>query len=257
MKKYRAFVLAIAFLATCTDKLVAYNITFTNDGFIKAGDVYDYVWIYDTPPNNTTVTMSGGYIYSVEPHDASTLILLGGQVADHIYSFDESVVNVNAGTMGYLRAYDSSTVNFSGGKIYSSPDTRLYQNSMMNITGGEITNLFTHNSSIVNMSGGEISGRLCAHDQSVINLSGGTINYFLSADGASVVNIYGFGFEYYPTGGSWGVGQLSGFWWPNKTPFDIEFAFAETYSYISLHEVPEPATFLLLGLVAVVLRRKP
>jgi len=79
----------------------------------------------------------------------------------------------------------------------------------------------------------------------------------LYATDASVVNIYGYAFNYDPLGGSRNGGQLTGFW-EGGNPFSIDFldnieTGSTYYDHVVL--IPEPATLLLLGLGAVMLRR--
>jgi hypothetical protein len=95
-------------------------------------------------------------------------------------------------------------------------------------------------------------------DSSTVNIHGGQIADWLYATDSSVVNIYGYDFEYSPDTGSRNGGQLTGYW-SDGSPFKINFldniTFGSTYyDYVVL--IPEPSTLLLLGLGAVMLKRK-
>ena len=136
---------------------------------------------------------------------------------------------------------DTTTVDMFGGKA----TFQSYDKSTINISGGIVTEVYPRDDSTINFTGAtctnvEVGG-------GTFNISGGQIlGQIYAPTNGSVVNIYGYGFEY--------DGQLTGFW-SDGTPFGI--AFRETvpgggnaYSYdkVVLHEIPEPATLLLLGL---------
>lgn len=65
---------------------------------IESGDVYDRVSIYDSPPEQTIVDMTGGEVSSFG-------------------IFDTSVLNFSNGDIGYISMNDSSTFHISGGSI--------------------------------------------------------------------------------------------------------------------------------------------
>lgn len=75
-------------------------IAFYSDGVIQEGDMYDIVEVYDTPPAQTTVDMTGGQV---------------GYPG--MSTFDTSVVNILGGFVGFLQTNDSSTANISGGWV--------------------------------------------------------------------------------------------------------------------------------------------
>jgi hypothetical protein len=127
----------------------------------------------------------------------------------------------------------------------------------LNLSGDMSTNSFVVNGSCTaNVFGGNV-GLIEAWSSNSVNLHGGVISDYLLA--VSTVNIYGYGFDYDPLAGSYGGGQLTGFW-VDDTPFNIDLFAAslpgggpiDTWSHIVL--VPEPATILLLGLGAINIR---
>jgi len=190
------------------------DITFTEDGVIQEGDDYDDVWVYDTPPQITTLDMTGGEVAVLK-------------------NYDWSITNISGGLVAYALSYDNSTINISGGIVH---EATISGTGTINMTDGTCWRLGVGNG-VVNLYGGQI-----------------TINGIRGHLGR--VNIYGYGFEYDPYHAQYGGsdGMLTGFW-ADGTPFAIDF-WEPAYDMVVLHEVPEPATLLLLGLGAVMLRRR-
>ena len=210
----------------------AIDVDFYSDATIQDGDIYDSVRIYDTPPDHTTVDMTGGFVHV-------------------LWSYDSSIINMTGGEILTLDAYNTSTANISGGNVRSvftrdHATTNLYD-------GGSVFSLgAARQSGVVNMTGG-ITEYLRAGESGIINLYGGTVNIYLNAWDSAKVNIYGYGFNYDPSAGNWNGGQLTGFWL-DDTPFIIDLAGSGTYSHINL--VPEPCSLLLLALGCLFLKRK-
>ncbi|UCG48095.1 MAG: hypothetical protein JSU94_21785, partial [Phycisphaerales bacterium] len=203
------------------------------DTVIKDGDDYDYLYVHDSPPANTLVSMIGGSVYDLFALDASTITITAGRVTD-LYAKNESTVNINGGTIGDVMSYDSSTVN---------------------ITGGEIPNgLQSGGSSRVNVSGGIIGSFVCATHNSLLNISGGRIEDYLLAYDSSTVNIYGTNLQYDPDStvpnpwgpGRWEGGKITGNW-TNGAPFEINLVdnlggtgSNNTFSRVVLNQVVVP-----------------
>jgi hypothetical protein len=135
------------------------------------------------------------------------------------------------GGLTTLSTYDFSTTNIHGGEISWGIDT--YDSSTVNIYDGTITCHF-----------------LGVRDSSTLNIYGGNLDVVNSPTfyETSTVNIYGYGFFYDDV-----LGVLTG-----NLQDESTFIFRELSpsNYSHLHLVPEPATLLLFGLGAVVLRRK-
>ena len=184
-------------------------------------------------------------------------VIQEGDVYDYAFVYDDAIVDMTGGVVvGILGAYDFSTVNISGGVI-GKLDSMA--SGTFNLSGDMSTNSFVVNGSCTaNVFGGNV-GLIEAWSSNSVNLHGGVISDYLLA--VSTVNIYGYGFDYDPLAGSYGGGQLTGFW-VDDTPFSIDLFAAslpgggpiDTWSHIVL--VPEPATILLLSLGGLFLRKR-
>jgi len=209
----------------------AVDIDFYSDATIQDGDLYDLVRLYDTPPDHTTVDMTGGSVHNLRSYDSSIINMTGGEIQT-LEAFNMSTANISVGNVNSVFTWDKTTTN-------------LYD-------GGSIFSLGAGVSGTVNMIGGNTE-YLRAGDFSIVNLFGGTINIYLNAWDSATVNIYGYGFDYDPSAGNWNGGQLTGLWL-DDTPFIIDLAGSGTYSHINL--VPEPGSLILFALGAFLIRRK-
>jgi len=216
---------AIQLYAVPIDKI------FTSDGIIIEGDEYANVDIYDTPPDRTTVSMSGGSVNRLIAYDSSILNFTGGTISS-LSSHDFSTINISGGFIHSPMAWDYSTINISG--AFNSVEVGAAPDGIVNVMGGTMEAM--------------------AGWGGVINLYGGAINDNIHAVGeGGWVNIYGYDLEKMYTGGKYGYGYVSGFWL-DSTPFTIDLKGSYTYSHINL--VPEPCSLLLLTLGCLFLRRK-
>jgi hypothetical protein len=206
---------------------------FYSDGNIMAGDNWPSASIYDTPPNHTTVNMSGGQVTSISTYDTSILNITGG-ILNNLYSFEFSTANISGNDSGSrldIQAGDNSIVNFSG-TIYSSY-------------------IYAVNSATINITGGTI-GDLNAYNSGVINIYAGNISNAWAQDSA-YINIYGQELIKIATEGAFGHGFVHGHY-NNGTTFYFDLMSSETYSHVNL--IPEPVTILLLGAGGLFLRKK-
>jgi len=205
----------------------AENKVFTESGEILEGEVWDLVDIYN---DDTIVDMFGG-------------------IADYITTHDWSMLNVTGGHAEF-GAIDYSTMNISGG---SHSGASAYGHGTVNLFGdAEVGALGATDFGIANMTDGFVNG-LTAVESGTINLYAGVVSDYIAAYDFSVVNIFGYDLVKTNSGGSYGYGQVSGFF-ADDTPFTIDLAESETYSHINL--VPEPGTLCLFGLGALVLRKR-
>lgn len=169
------------------------------------------------------------YVYG----DTTTVNMTGGGVGN-LWSYNSSTTNVSGGVVAYAQTNDQSTINISGGVIH---EPRAWYDGTINVTDGECWN--------VEVGGGEF------------NISGGQITGKGIYVASGVANIYGYSFDYNSSRDP----QLTGFW-PDNTPFGITFWNPgnvephDSYDYVVLHEIPEPATLFLLGLGVVLIKKK-
>ena len=245
-------VLLIILLVVC--RSWATDIDFYEDGVIEIGDVYRNVSVYDTPPDHTTVDMTGG-------------------IVDLIATYDESTINISEGTINTLNSYQSSKINLFGIsstywitandnsqiKIFDdawlAADLFIRNSASAEISGGYFNGMIgVENSGTISVTGGDID-RISVEGFGTVNLTGGFVKEDLTAADSGIINIYGYSLFKSTTGGIWDYGFVSGEWQNGET-FEVSLYDSETYSHVLLHEIPEPGTLFLLGLGSLLLRRK-
>jgi len=120
-------------------------------------------------------------------YDTSTANVLAGGSISYAYTNDEASLHVwSGGTVGSLRAYDTSTVDISGGGL---TNIFAYATSTVDISGGAVPYLYAYATSTVEMSGGGV-GYLFAEDTATVDISGGQVSS-LNAEDTNTVDISG------------------------------------------------------------------
>jgi hypothetical protein len=239
MKKIIATIAAVLMAVGCVAHAGGTgNWDIYNNAVIQEGDVYWTVRTFDTPPEHTTVDMTGGRAYGIHTYDASTLNFSGGLT--EVTAYEESIVNVSGGTIYTIASWGSSTVNVYGGSVYV---LYVWETSTANILEGADVDggAGVRGAATINMTGGTVD-RIGAIESGMVNLSGGLVLDSLGAEDSGIINIYGYDLDKVASGGKYGYGFVSGYW-AGSTPFNIDLNGSETYSRVVL--IPEPSTILL------------
>ena len=243
----------VVVMSVCLGVVPAFGWTQFKDGWTHdiTTTINDDVWVdYQAPGMETTVNWLGGgampFGYELHGYNDSHINMFGGSIGGYLRSYDNSHVNVSGGSIYQLWTYDNSQVNVSGGSI--GHNLWAYDNSQVNVSGGSIGNrLWTYDNSQVDFSGGLVNGELVTEYSSELTIHGSDF----AVDG----QLFGFGELASILGGHYGnepsrrlTGTLS-----NGDPLDNEFYIGDDAKIVL---TPEPTTLLLLGLGALMSRRK-
>ena len=155
-------------------------------------------------------------------------------------------------TVDVFSVYNTDVIDIRSGAIVNLYDPG-YLGLQVNLEAGWVGNNYLYPT--LNMYGGEIV--YINAFQGIASFYGGTVSGNIAAHGG-YYHVYGYDFDYNPD-----IGRLTGLW-ENGTPFSINMNplssdqpnYQAVWSAVTLHEIPEPATLLLLGLGGLMLRRK-
>ncbi len=223
----------------------ATSLTFTEDGTIVSG-AYDDVTIMST----ATVGMTGGIVGDMYIQNLGTLNFEGGTIEgaelwssakfnlegasfDNTLSLNNSsIFNLNSGTFsGLIYGYEHSHSSINDGQALGI-DFEMSSYAIADIYGGEVTIDFVH-----------------LHGDSVLNVYGGDVTFTngfsLYEDGE--INVH------YSDIIEWDE-IITGYHLLDGSEFMLD-QFSQ-YEIDQINFVPEPATFLLLGLGGLLLRKK-
>lgn len=265
-------ILAILFL--CQLSAFAADITFNHDGIIQAGDSWESVYVYDSPPSHTTVNMTGGAVTNhLYIYNASTFNMFAGQMLN-LGINDQSVVNISGGLVGNLGISNSSQLTISGGSV-TGVVQYANNSSQLIMSGGSVGQLLTGGK--LTMSGGSVNGFLQVSNGGKVNISDGFVkelntygNSQTTISGGSMEQLFnnnssqiiidGFNFAINgsPVGYETITSSVSPYWATltgtllNGDIINTQFLVKDSASIIL---VPEPTTFVLLGLSGLFLHR--
>lgn len=145
--------------------------------------------------------------------------------------------------------WDSGHHDIFNGETYG--EIGLFNDATADMWGGSVYELGTFDTSRFNMYDGTMN-RILGRYNSIVNIYGGTIIDVGLAEDA-LVNIYSYDVIYHYTAGYNDRGWIEGKYIHNDQNFTFDFA---TYDNSHINIVPEPATFLLLGLGAIFIKKK-
>ena len=228
-------------LLICSSNLFATLIVY-DDG--KTHTIDDYGWnhieVKDSPAGEPTTLnlISGAEICCIDIYGNSSVNVSGGIVHEWLNGFGDSVISISGGSVDYLMTIrDDCHFTFSGGFL---DNLELMDTAQATMTGGEIWSyLQASGNSDVTISGGTVragnggTSSIRAWGSSDITIDGSNFNYSLGCIPDSK-GVLACDLKY---GGSL------------NNNFDIG-------SSASITLVPEPATFLLFGLGALMLRKR-
>ncbi|MHC4123364.1 MAG: hypothetical protein ACYSSI_07310 [Planctomycetota bacterium] len=244
MKAIKSAVFVMILVSLFAVSVHAGTTIFDSNSTITDGNSFDIVVVKG---DGTVVDMTGGTVNKVITMDASTFNMSGGSITGKTVSYDLSTLNLSDGNTTEMCSYGQSMINLSGTANVSSY-CHFYAESVVTISSNDIINnaiLYFHHKAKLNMSGGVISKlqidnfsnctmnisggtvntlHLDAGDN-VVNISGGTITkllvpYSVVGSQDNVVNIIGYDLMAVPYGGSYGEGQVDGYW-NDDTAFSI------------------------------------
>lgn len=246
--------------------------TFTEGCHLIDGGTYGYVYIGGT----AIVDMTAGTAEGMDISNVGTLNYYGGIIEDEIYLRDSGTLNFEGaafqGTQG-LSMQNGSTLHFNDGLL--SATLEIHDFVEVVIDGGQIRDALLHSNgyATTNINDGDIHwGDMWLHGFSTLNVYGGDVSWITAGirDDATL-NIYGgvVSFEH-------------GFSIRNNGEFNVHYSdviYNNEYDLIiigyhlldgsqfmldqftqyqidQINFVPEPATFLLLGLGGLLLRKR-
>ncbi len=142
-------------------------------------------------------------------------------------------------------------LEINDGDVYDG-ELFIIDHGSVDMFGGVVGKLETWDYSTGNIYGGSLDW-LWSDDNSVVNIYGGTLDW-LACFPDSMVYLYAYDTVYHPTGGLYDNPWLEGRYCNDDSLFSFTFYGDQVYPQLTI--VPEPATLLLLGFGALLLRKQ-
>jgi hypothetical protein len=248
-------ILILVFLLPALCQATPIITDFYEDGTIKNGDVYDIVRVWDS----ATVDMTGGQVNQLNALESATINFSGGTVLQGISIINNSKFYLN-GALN-LSSYYLFGINYPAEFYIDNGmfNGRLGTDGHVTISDGSVNIglLLANNNSITDIYGGIVTftDDVSLSRDSVLNVYGGEVTFngnsfgeafSLSPDAA--FNVY-YSDIIYDGSGS----HIIGYHLLDNSEFMLS-QFTQT-EISQINFVPEPTTFFLLGLGAILLRK--
>lgn len=189
MKKVKYILILVIILRVCVQTYgiveftdgVAHNISYIIEDDVRI----DY---QNQSQPSTANLLQYGYIWNLYSYNQSLVNIEAGTIRDYLKAYEDSAITINNGSIGRYRqwnnsysgleAYDSSTVNVHNGSIC---DLTAYNNSEIIMTGGSVwEGLYAYGNSKITFSNGTVRA-LDARDNSQVNMSGGSVEELIAS----------------------------------------------------------------------------
>jgi len=224
---------------------------FYTDGTIEDGDVYDIVRV----KNNATVDVLGGQVSQLHADDSSTINFHAGSVGS-VGIENAGVFNLEGTLFSDVSMYSSGAFNINigafDGTIRGSGSRISINDGTINIRDSHISNY-----TITDIYGGAVTFNYLGIDRyAILNIRGGDVTFNRSDLGFTfglspnaTFNVY---YSDIIQGGA--TGEIAGYHLLDGSEFMLDQFTQEEIELITF--VPEPATFVMLALGGILLRRR-
>jgi hypothetical protein len=183
--------------------------------------------------------VTSGYI--AEAHDRGRIRIDSGSFLSGSQLFDSSLLEMNGGDTRLTRAFDSARIVQNGGAL---EELHLYDDSTFVMHDGFVNfGLLAYGKSRTLKNGGGITFLTQLFDEAVVTIRGGNVSEDIYVYDDARLHLYGFGleFEISEEGEHYVFGRLA-----DGTRVQSFFP-ADHQTRIILHEVPEPATWVIFA----------
>jgi hypothetical protein len=181
--------------------------------------------------------------FEIQVSSGSKFNMYGGIVGD-LQPGDTSQVTISGGLVWIMSVRGSKQVTISGGNIANYLD--INWSSQVVMSGGWVRNLYAYDNSQTTMSGGAIGESIHLSQQAILTIDGS--NFAIDGtpfSSGEITSIFGGGYSNDPFRTLTGV-------LANGDIINNQFQLGD---YAKIVLVPEPATLLLLGLGAAILKK--
>ncbi len=204
---------------------------------------------------NGRINILGGEVDGVVYATSGPVTVSGGILKSRLYNHNH--VEVSGGIVqGVFETYLNNTAIVSGGELQNG--VQIYGESYANISGGQIQRVYARDDSDVDITGGLFTDGAFATNNAVLDITGGLFDGTIDVRYNAVITIHGTGFNYpygeIPVNSGTLTGMLDSGEAMNND-FSISH-YGAGYDGAAIVLVPEPATLLLLGLGAVMVRKR-